>query len=217
MNGQPNTAVSAVALVSAGIGPIGLFTAVALAGLTLGTDHGYDPARDTVSTFAAFGRTDIIITVGFALSAASLIATGITFPEASPLSRTLLVGAGTCGVMIAAFPITTLSAVHLAAAGFGAVLLAMWPASVASRQADSPFLFRFRINVAASMTLAGLLGWVAYEAVDGPLLGVAERVAIFAEISWPFAVVLSLWVSQCRRHLRPDGRDSTAAIDSGVR
>ncbi|WP_018179218.1 DUF998 domain-containing protein [Jongsikchunia kroppenstedtii] len=199
MEEEPNTTVSAAALVAAGVGPIGLLAAVAVAGLVLRPDNGYDPARDTVSTLASFSQTDLIITIGFGLSAAGLIATGLTFPDISRLSRTLLIGAGGCGLVIAAIPITTVSTVHLGAAAAGAILLAAWPVSAASRQDRSPLMFRFRTNVGASVMLAGLLGWVVFEAAGGALLGVAERVAIFAEISWPFFIVMSLWLSQRRQ------------------
>jgi hypothetical protein len=211
MSEKPDITVSAAALVSAGIGPFGLLAAIAVAGLLLRTDDAYDPARDTVSTLATFGQTDIVITAGFALSAAGLIATGLTFPEVSRLSRMLLIGAGGCGAIVAAFPITTAAGVHLGAAAAGAILLAVWPVTAASRHDRSPVMFRLKFNVAASALLAGLLGWVMFEAAGGPLLGVAERVAIFAEISWPFFIVMSLWLSQ-RRQLRETTEAGSRAV-----
>jgi len=64
--------------------------------------------------------------------------------------------------------------------------------------------------------MIGLLAWVLYEADQGGLLGLSERVVIFAEMIWPAIVVISgaRWLRSRRIDPGPDGSPTPVAADA---
>ncbi len=159
----------------------------------------YDPMRQTISELATGGRAEVIITCGFVVSAACqmVTATGLRWLRAH--ARVVLAIAGFCGLVLAALPVTRAmwTMAHVVAAGSGAVMLAVWPLLTISAEPVGPRVCRPRWATIACALMSGLLIWALYETQHGAILGLAERVAILTEMTWPAIVVLAArrWAS----------------------
>ncbi|HUH67886.1 MAG TPA: hypothetical protein VLZ05_02835 [Mycobacterium sp.] len=101
--------------------------------------------------------------------------------------------AGCCALAVAAFPVSSnaSSTAHVLAAGFAAIVLAIWPVLSISAGVAAPVVCRTRWAVSGSLVMLALLIWVGYEAEQGAALGLAERVAAIGELIWPLAVVVA--------------------------
>jgi hypothetical protein len=168
-----------------------LFVCAALSELVIRT--GYDPVTETLSILATTGRAQWIMTTGFVISAICQIVTAVGLSALRLVPRLALAVAGCCGLAVAAFP-THLhgpAMAHILAAGAGAVVLAVFPVLAMTGAASAPRACRARWAVTGSIALTALLAWVYWEANNGEVLGLAERVAAYAEFTWPLLVVLT--------------------------
>lgn len=125
------------------------------------------------------------------LSAVCQIGTAAGLQVLRPLARAALAFAACCGLAAALLPATpaATATAHVRAVTTGAMLLALWPVLAISHMA--PPTCRARWAIAASSVLCALLVWVFYEAQDGLILGLAERVTVVAELMWPLVVVVT--------------------------
>jgi hypothetical protein len=128
-------------------------------------------------------------------------------------------GAGTLAVAACPLPADYGSfAAHGVAAGVAFGALACWPVlstsgpdrsagPVTRRPAGRrlPFGLRRPVALAAGGLLLGLLGWFVSQ-LDGPVLGLSERVAAGAQALWPAVVVLTCLV---HRPAAPDDDPAT--------
>ncbi|WP_216899188.1 DUF998 domain-containing protein [Nocardia alni] len=167
--------------------------AVDMAGRVL-QPTSYDPLTQTLSVLAGNGRTAGIVTVGFFVTAMCCIVTAWGLRMLPIASRALLTAVGCCGLLVACAPQRNHSqnSVHLCAVVLGAVLLALWPLSTIPAYRFSLRVCSAPMAVTVSAVFMLLLVWTGYEAVDGGLLGLAERVTIVAEMFWPVPVVFGL-------------------------
>ncbi|MGW0455855.1 DUF998 domain-containing protein [Gordonia sputi] len=209
------------AVASAILAPIGLAAAALAAHVLLGAHSGYSPLRQTMSVMAADRPVTGIMTAGFVWSGLCLLLTGLGLRGVRRVSRSVLASSGLCAFVVAAFPVSWnsfpgMSAIHIAATSTAAVLLAIWPLTLSSRSAAVPFTFRPYAGVAVTLAMIGLLAWVLYEADQGGLLGLSERVVIFAEMIWPAIVVISgaRWLRSRRIDPGPDGSPTPVAADA---
>jgi len=177
------------ALVSAVGAPVSLL-ATATVAAQLHTSP-YDPISQTMSVLAATGSGAMVMTAGFIMTAACQIVTAAGLYVLSPVPRIVLAFAGCCGLAVAALPVSLdhFVAPHLLAAGMGTGMLALWPVLAMSAAAFAPAACQRCWAISASIIFAALLAWVCYEANQGMLLGLAERVAVIGETFWPLAVV----------------------------
>lgn len=162
---------------------------------------GFANFSGTISSLAGQGATDSwVMTLTIAMVGACDIVTGLALRGAALAGRLVLIGAGVCGMLVAAFPERLGgSSVHAFWAGLGFAGLVLWPAFARRRGADGngdvPWALRPWTRAQVTATLAALTLWfAAEEATRGPMMGLAERTAIIAQTVWPFLVVLS-----CRR------------------
>ncbi|MGQ0572664.1 MAG: DUF998 domain-containing protein [Pseudonocardia sp.] len=162
---------------------------------------GFDPVAGTISALAAHGATDRwVMTAALGGVGVSYVVTALGLRDAVPAGRVVLGVGGVATVGVAAFPLpeTGDSAAHAVAAGIAFVSVAAWPA-VAGRSGRSvPAGLRRPVALAAAAVLLGLVGWFAVE-LNGPRVGLAERVAAGAQALWPFAVVLTALPLTARR------------------
>ncbi len=149
----------------------------------------YDATRDTISALAAVGAADRwIMTAGLVVLGGAHVATAIGLSEARPAGRVVLAAGGVTaiGVAVAAQP----SAAHFPVATASFVALTLWPALSGL---PTP-----RVAWAASGVLAALLVWFGLE-LDGPRVGLVERVVAGAQALWPLGVAGVLAVRGRRR------------------
>lgn len=178
------------ALASAITAPVILMTSAAVARVLYGSP--YNPVADTMSALAT-GASKGVMTCGFVTTAIAMIVTASGLRALRPLPRFALAAAGCCGLAVAAFPaplIATANA-HVVAAGSGAVVLAAWPLLAVSAESAAPVACRTRWAVSASVVLCVLLAWMCLEMPQGSELGLAERLAVVADLLWPAAVVIA--------------------------
>jgi hypothetical protein len=166
-------------------------SAVAAQLMTKGT---YDPMRQTISELAAGGRAEVIITCGFVVCAACQVVTAAGLRWMRAHARVVLGIAGCCGLALAALPVTQAmwTMAHVVAAGSGAVMLAVWPLFTISAEPVGPRVCRPRWAAIACALMSMLLIWALYETQQGAMLGLAERIAIFTELTWPAIVVFAV-------------------------
>ncbi len=183
--------------VSAMLTPVTVL-AVDLAGRVL-QPNSYDPLTQTLSVLAGNGRAAGIVTVGFFITAVCCIVTAWGLKMLPIASRALLTAVGCCGLLVAGAPQRDHSqnSVHVVAVILGSVLLALWPLSTIRAYRSSPRVCGAPMAVSVTVVFMLLLVWTGYEAVDGGLLGLAERVTLVTEMFWPVPVVFGL-----RRALR---------------
>ena len=79
-------------------------------------------------------------------------------------------------------------------------MIAFWPIITARRAGPRPLILSVRGAAAVTVVFAALPIWVVVETQDGPMLGLAERLASSVQTTWPFIVALAL-----RRTHRPAG------------
>jgi hypothetical protein len=151
----------------------------------------YDPISQTMSVLAATGSGAMVMTAGFIMTAACQIVTAAGLYVLSPVPRIVLAFVGCCGLAVAALPVSLHQCVapHLLAAAMGTGMLSLWPVLAMSGAASTPAACRRCWAISASIIFAASLAWVCYEANQGMLLGLAERVAVIGETFWPLAVV----------------------------
>ncbi|ORW31600.1 hypothetical protein AWB91_15065 [Mycobacterium paraense] len=172
--------------------------------------ESYDPISQTLSTLAADGRGEWIMTAGLAISAGCQIVTAVGLRVLPLLPRIALALAGCCGLAVAALPdrLGTATA-HVAATGLAATLLAIWPLLMVPTIRPISWTRRVRRSVLVSAVLVGMLLWMGYDAWRGIQLGLSERAAATAEMLWPLIVVVS-----ARRRLRRQTRSgATVSAD----
>lgn len=175
-----------------------------VAGLTAAAElqpPGFAAFSGTVSSLAAPGANDSwVMTLTFAFVGACEVATGLALRAAGRAGRLVLIGAGICGMFVAAFPeYLGGSSMHAFWAGWGFAGLVLWPVFALRRgvngSARVPWALRPRTCARVTVTLAALTLWFAAEqATRGPTMGLAERAAGIAQTVWPLVVVVS-----CRR------------------
>ena len=139
----------------------------------------YDATRDTISALAAIGAQDRwIMTAGLVVLGGAHVVTAVGLTEARPAGRVVLAlgGLTAIGVAIAAQP----SPAHFPVATASFVALTVWPALSGL---PTP-----KVAWAASGVLAALMVWFGLE-LDGPRVGLAERVVAGAQALWPLGVV----------------------------
>lgn len=195
-----NCAVAGWALFSAILAPLSLVAGWLVAGF-LQRGH-YDPARQTISVLAGHAASDRwIMTAGLYVLGASQILTAAGLSVGRRQARILLSIGGLAGIGVAMFPEPRhgSAAVHLVFATLSVSLLAVWPATIGSRQPPRPRVLTTRGSILATAAFVGLLAWLYVAAHGGGALGIAERVDTAITASWPLVVVLAI-----RRH--PRGR-----------
>lgn len=154
---------------------------------------GFDPVHQTISALAAHGATDRwLMTAALAGTGVSYIVTALGLRGAALPGRVLLGCGGVATVGVAAFPLaeTGDSVAHAVVAGIAFVSVAAWPTVAGRPDADLPIGLRRPVALVAGAVLLGLVGWFAVE-LNGPRVGLAERVAAGAQALWPFVVVLT--------------------------
>ncbi|WP_255450286.1 DUF998 domain-containing protein [Skermania sp. ID1734] len=177
------------ALISAGTAPTALVATSVAAHLM--RHSAYDPWTQTMSYLASGGSGRWVMTAGFVVTAVCHVVTSAGLRIVQPVARIDLALAGVCGIVIAAFPVPPggMAPIHLTAFGIGAGLLAVWPLLTVSREPSALVLRRARVAIGGTLALSVLLAWLVYEARDGGLVGLAERVDAVALTLWPLAMV----------------------------
>jgi hypothetical protein len=180
-------------VVSAGLSPVaatvGWLVADAL------QPASYSPIRETVSVMAGHAGTDRWIMTGalFLVGGCQLVAAAGLAGVGVP-ARILLAVAGLSSIGIAASPepATGSTPQHLAWTSLGAVVIAVWPAFVARRAPPRPLILSSYGCAVVTAVFIALLGWLVVETQGGTDLGLAERLFLSIETSWPFIVAIAL-------------------------
>lgn len=203
-------------LIPAALAPVSLVAAWLAAGLAQ-PDH-YDPIRQTISVLAGHAASDRwIMTIGlYAVSICQIVtAAGLSVARRA---RVLLVMGGVAGLGVAIFPqpLHGSGAAHMVFATLSVTLLALWPATLGSRDSPLPLplILTTRGSVVVTVAFLGLLAWVFAAAHGGGALGVAERVDTAIANSWPLVIILTLRRSSNRigmTSLKPE-HGSLAAV-----
>jgi len=191
--GRPCHPVPGWTVVSAGLSPV-LATAGWLVADAVQPTF-YSPIRKTVSVLAGHAGTDRWIMTGalFLVGGCQLVTAaglaGVRVP-----ARILLAVAGLSSIGIAASPEPARGSTpqHLAWTALGAVALAVWPAFVARRAPPRPLILSSYGCAVVTAVFIALLGWLVIETQGGSDLGLAERVFLSIETSWPFIVAVAL-------------------------
>ncbi len=182
--------VRAVGLVSAAAAPVLLVGGWTLAA-SLRSD-GYSAVRDTISALAQRGAPDRwVMTAAFGGLGVCHVVTAAALRGASGAGRLVLAAGGVATVLVAAFPLHADggSSEHGIVATIAFVALAAWPALAWRRRARAWALRRGPALTATALLAAGTV-WFAVE-LDGPRVGLAERVAAGTQAVWPLVAVLS--------------------------
>jgi hypothetical membrane protein len=185
-------AVPRWALLSAVLAPVSLIACWLVAGLL--QPSGYDPIRQTISVLAGGAASHRwIMTLGLYCVATCQILTGAGLSAARRGARTFLVLGGLAGLGVAAFPQPAhgTTTVHLVFATASVILLALWPATIASRR-PAHSLFDVRRCQLVTAVFVGMLLWLLVAAQVGGALGIAERVDTAIENAWPLVIVIAL-------------------------
>jgi hypothetical protein len=204
-------------LFTAILAPTSLIVGWVVAGLV--QPGAYDPIQQTISVLAGHSASDRwIMTAGLYGVAASqiLTAAGLSF---GPLrARVLLAVGGVAGLGVAVFPQPQhgSAAAHLVFATLSICLLAVWPATIASREPLQPRILSVRGSVLATAALLGLLVWVFVAGHGGGALGIAERVSTAAGNAWPLVVILAIRRYSARATAAPDHRRVAANVPHGT-
>jgi hypothetical protein len=205
---HPDWHVPGWALLTAILGPVSLVVGWVVAGLVQRSD--YNPVQQTISALAGHSASDRwIMTVGLYVVATSqiLTAAGLSF---GPLrARILLAVGGVMGLGVATFPQPPegSAAAHLVFATLSIIMLAVWPAAIASRDPSRPPVLSVRGSMLATAALLALLAWVFVAGHGGGALGIAERVDTTVGNSWPLVVILAI-----RRYSAGELRHGSAAL-----
>jgi hypothetical protein len=155
---------------------------------------GFDPVSQTISALAARGAADRwLMTAALGGVGVGYLVTALGLRDAAPPGRLVLGCGGLATVGVAAFPLSESgeSGAHTVAAGLAFVSVAAWPAVAGRPGTEVPAGLRRPVARVAAAVLLGLVGWFAVE-LNGPRIGLAERVAAGAQALWPLAVVLTV-------------------------
>lgn len=187
-------AVHPLAVVSASLAPVFFIGGTIVAELAW---PGFDPIDQTISELAAGDApTRVFMTAMFVLTGLCHLVTAALVPAIGMLGRLSLGLAGVALWAVAAFPLPTVetsSAAHYYSAMIGFIALAAWPFLGMRRGPDAPWLLRPLGATLGTLLLGGLcIGFAQLEAMDGPFIGLSERVAANTESVWPLLVVLAL-------------------------
>lgn len=200
------------ALLSATAAPIVLLVTALVADEL--ASAGYNPLQQTISVLAAAGRTEWLMTAGIAVSAGCLIIVGLGLSMVRKVARVVLIAGGAFGVLVAAFPVTMTTTLHLSATFASAFLLALWPALALSRSKSAPWALKTPVTIAGSLMLFALLGWTAYETQGGTLLGLAERITVVTELAWPAVVVATARFHRSRDRQRGQSMTDVSSVSA---
>ncbi|MFW0783199.1 DUF998 domain-containing protein [Gordonia sp. CPCC 206044] len=186
------------------LGPCGLFAAGLLAEYLLGGVK-YSSIGDTMSVLASIKQTAVVTTIGFVWCSLCQIITATGLPVRR-IARIALAVAGVCGLVVAACPVGVnafpgMTTIHFAAAAIGTTILAIWPLLSASRAPGTPLPFRPVVATMATIALLALLAWLLSQSINGSMLGLVERLAVYGGVTWP---AIATWWAY--RHYRDEGR-----------
>jgi len=154
---------------------------------------GFDPVSQTISELAALGATDRwLMTAALGGVGVSYVVTALGLRDAALPGRLVLGLGGLATIGVATFPLpeTGGSVAHTASASIAFVSVAAWPAVAGRSGSGFPAGLRRPVARVAAAVLLGLVGWFGVE-LNGPRIGLAERVAAGAQALWPLAVVLT--------------------------
>jgi hypothetical membrane protein len=189
---HPDRTIPLWALLTAALAPISLVGCWLAAGFL--QPARYDPVRQSISALAGAGASDRwIMTVGLYSVAICQILTGVGLCTARPGARTLLVAGGLAGLGVAVFPQTPHgpTTVHLTFTTVAVILLALWPATIVSRQPAHPLLGVRRCATVTALFIALLL-WLLAAAQGAGALGIAERIDTAIESAWPLVIIIAI-------------------------
>src|SRR5580700_2922545 len=180
-------------VVSAGLSPVLATGGWLIAGAV--QPASYNPIQKTVSVLAGHAGTDRWIMTGalFLVGGCQLLTaaglTGVRVP-----ARIVLAVAGLSSIGIAASPEPARGSTpqHLAWTALGAVAIAVWPAFAARRAPPPPLILSSYGCAIVTAVFIALLGWLVIETQGGTDLGLAERLFLSIETSWPFTVAIAL-------------------------
>jgi hypothetical protein len=190
---RPRHPVPWWALVSAGLSPV-----VATAGWLIADTAqpaSYSPIQKTVSVLAGQAGTDRwIMTEALFLVGGCQLVTAVGLAGVGVPARILLAVAGlsSIGIAVSPEPARGSTPQHLAWTSLGAVVIAVWPAFVARRAPPRPLILSSYGRAVVTAVSMALLGWLVIETQGGSDLGLAERVFLSIETSWPFIVAVAL-------------------------
>src|SRR5580692_5004925 len=187
-------AVPGWTLVSAGLSPVLATGGWLIADAVQPTS--YSPIRKTVSVLAGHAGTDRWIMTGdlFLVGGCQLV-TAVGLSGVRVPARILLAVSGLCSIGIAASPEPARGSnpQHLAWTALGAAALAVWPAFATRRAPPRPLILSSYGGAVVTAVFVALLSWLVIETQVGVDLGLAERVFLSTETSWPFIVAIALW------------------------
>lgn len=163
----------------------------------------FDAVTGTISDLAALGASNRwLMTAALYGVGACHVVTAVSMRPAARPGRLVLAAGGLATAMVAALPLPTGgtgSPGHTVAAVAAFTCLAAWPAAAWRRRPagttarTGPRLLRRRAALGASTVLAGTVAWFFVEAVvEGPRIGLSERLAAGAQALWPLVVVATL-------------------------
>ena len=164
-----------------------------------GLQPRFDPVADTVSALAAIGATDRwVMSLVFLLVGTCYIITALALRPAKTPGRLILIAGAVAGMLVVPNPEHAGgfgSVPHFVWACIGLAGLTTWPAAAARRGTAVPWGLRPNVAAVAVAVMFVLLAWFGTELILGAgQVGLAERVAGAAQVSWPLAVVLSCCV-----------------------
>lgn len=189
---RPDRTIPLWALIAAVLGPVALVAGWLVAGFLQPGD--YDPVRQSISALAGAGATDRwIMSLGLYTVAIGQIFAGAGLRGARPAARSLLITGGIAGLGVAVFPQTAHgpTTVHLVFTTISVILLALWPATNASRQPSHRLSSVNRCAAVTALFIALLL-WLLAAAQGAGALGIAERVDTAVETAWPLVIVIAM-------------------------
>lgn len=178
----------------------------------------YNPVRQSISVMAGYAGTDRWIMTGATFLVGCcylLIAAGLA--DIRAVARIPLIVAGMAAIGIAASPEPASGSTpqHLAWTALGEVAIAIWPAFLARRTAPQPLILRRWGTAAMTAVFLGLLGWLVVQTQGGADLGLAERLSVSVQTSWPLVVALAMWRAT-RREWAGEQRVSSEPGTGGV-
>lgn len=155
----------------------------------------YSPVRQTMSVLAGHGASDRwVMTSALFVIGVCQIVTAIGLTRVGTPARILLVVTGLSSIGVAASPEPAAGPTprHLAFAVICVVATAAWPALIARRSPDKPWILTIRGCTIVTGVFAVMSAWVLIESQGGNYLGLAERLTSSVQGIWPFVVALAL-------------------------
>lgn len=180
-------------LVPAVVAPVSL-----VAGLIIAAEvqpGGFDSIRNTISALAALDAVDRgVMTAALVGLGLGHIGTAWGLVGAGLVGRLLLGAGGLSTVLVAVFPLPSgggSSSAHSFFALIAFVALAVWPLGLLSRRPGRPVPARLPVALAGTAMLLGLVGLFGVELlINGPYVGLTERMAAATQACWPLVVVV---------------------------